>query len=151
MRFPSFFPNLKVKSNRFQIFYFLPFLETADHENTMMRKAKNIIKSKVNKIPLHLLLKDEDFIESVFFRFALMDFPLRAGNVYSFIAITTNIIIISCIAEDLDVYRGYQASRKAKSLLENLASRRPGKKAEKRRPQNIKTRRQLQKLLKSVS
>ena len=86
MRFPSFFPNLKVKSNRFQIFYFLPFLETADHENTMMRKAKNIIKSKVNKIPLHLLLKDEDFIESVFFRFALMDFPLRAGNVYSFIA-----------------------------------------------------------------
>ena len=118
----------------------------------MMRKAKNIIKSKVNKIPLQLLLKDEDFIESVFFRFALMDFPLRAGNVYSFIAFTTNIIItISCIAEDLDVYRGYQASRKAKSLLEKLASRRLGKSAEQRRPQNIKTRRQLQKLLKSVS
>ena len=60
----------------------LTTLETGDHEDTMMRKAKNIIKLKLEKYPTNFLLQDEDFIDSVFFRFALMDLPLRPGNVH---------------------------------------------------------------------
>lgn len=116
--------------------------ETGDHEDTMMRKAKKIIKTKLEKFPLNFLLQDEDFIDSVFFRFAIMDLPLRP--------------------EDLEVYRGYQvnrvlrtsirqASRQAESLLEDVTTRR-GKSAEKRRSINInKTRKELQKLLRIVS
>ena len=48
----------------------------------MMRKAKKIIKTKLEKFPLNFLLQDEDFIDSVFFRFAIMDLPLRPGNVH---------------------------------------------------------------------
>ena len=49
----------------------------------MMRKAKKIIKTKLEKFPLNFLLQDEDFIDSVFFRFAIMDLPLRPGNVFT--------------------------------------------------------------------
>ena len=48
----------------------------------MIRKAKNIIIDKLDKYPINFLLQDEDFIDSVFFRFALMDLPLRHGNVH---------------------------------------------------------------------
>ena len=128
----------------------------------MMRKAKKIIKTKLEKFPLNLLLQDEDFIDSVFFRFAIMDLPLRPGNVHQitlrFIQMTLNFIF----AEDFEVYRGYQvnrvlrtsirqASRQAESLLEDLTTRQ-GKSAEKKRPINInKTRKELQKLLKILS
>lgn len=48
----------------------------------MIRKAKNIIIDKLDKYPINFLLQDEEFIDSVLFRFALMDLPLRPGNVY---------------------------------------------------------------------
>ena len=69
--------------------------ENEDLEQKMIAKAETIISKKLDKLPLdkliqvcfifkiiriYKLLQDEDFIDSVFFRFATNQLPLRQGE-----------------------------------------------------------------------
>ena len=72
-----------------------------DFELQMMDKAEKIIKSKLRSVPLGKIIQvlrisnkeililtftiqDRDFIDSVFFRFAMKQLPLRAGPILQF-------------------------------------------------------------------
>ena len=80
----------------------------------MMVKSHDIIKSKIKRFPMQMLLKvakliiswincnlfkDKDFIDSVFFRFALMRLPLRTSRIFCLLFIL------------IFVFRGYWCLR----------------------------------------
>jgi len=65
-----------------QIIDLVDFLkESEQFEEDQEREAKRIIQTKLRRVPLEDLIRDEDFVDSVFYRFAKMELPLRSKDI----------------------------------------------------------------------
>jgi len=112
-------------------------------EDAMMHRSKDIIQTKLRRFPMHMLLKDRDFIDSVFFRFALMKLPLRTEDIDLSESFEINKVLKKNMAE---------ASKETRSLLEDLRNNDSSDERATDRAKAIdQSRRQLQNLLKIVS
>jgi len=111
-------------------------------EDTMMARSHNIIKSKLGRFPKQMLLKDRDFIDSVFFRFAMMKMPLRTEDIGVAESFQIHKVLHSNIAK---------ASDQTRSLLSELRKDTFDEEEDADRAKAIdKSRRELQKLLKII-
>merc|ERR1719481_418463 len=112
-------------------------------EDEMMEKSHNMIQTKIRRFPLEMLLKDKDFVDSVFIRFALMRLPLRTQEIDVSEGFQISKVLQASMA---------QASAETRSLLEDLRSEPlEGDDRGDRARAIDQSRRQLQKLLNIVS
>jgi len=112
-------------------------------EDQMMTKSDDMIKAKLKRFPMKMLLKDRDFIDSVFIRFALMRLPLRTQDIDMSESFQINKVLQASMA---------QASAETRSLLEDLRTDPLQGDDGRDRAQAIdQSRRQLQRLLNIVT
>jgi len=112
-------------------------------EDRMMAKSHAMIKSKLQRFPTKMLLKDKDFVDSVFIRFALMKLPLRTQDIDVSEAFQISKVLQKSMAK---------ASVETRSLLADLRNDSFDEDDGRDRASAIdESRRQLQKLLKIVS
>merc|ERR1719431_1279634 len=112
-------------------------------EDQMMTKSDDMIQAKLKRFPMEMLLKDRDFIDSVFIRFALMKLPLRTQDIDVSESFQINKVLQASMA---------QASAETRSLLEDLRTDPLQGDDGRDRAQAIdQSRRQLQRLLNIVT
>jgi len=112
-------------------------------EDQMMTKSDDMIQAKLKRFPMEMLLKDRDFIDSVFIRFALMKLPLRTQDIDVSESFQINKVLQASMA---------QASAETRSLLEDLRTHPLQGDDGRDRAQAIdQSRRQLQRLLNIVT
>jgi len=112
-------------------------------EDQMMTKSDDMIQDKLKRFPMEMLLRDRDFIDSVFTRFALMRLPLRTQDIDVSESFQINKVLQASMA---------QASAETRSLLEDLRTDPLQGEEGRDRAQAIdQSRRQLQRLLNIVT
>jgi len=112
-------------------------------EDQMMTHSDEMIQAKLRRYPMEMLLRDRDFIDSVFIRFALMRLPLRTQDIDVSESFQINKVLQASMA---------QASAETRSLLEDLRTDPlQGGDARDRAQAIDQSRRQLQKLLNIVT
>lgn len=76
------------------------YLDDANNEEFLLKKSEEIIKKKLKTMSLKQLMKDGEFRDSIFQRFAVLKLPLREGVSW---AHAFKASLKFCISEDISV------------------------------------------------